>query len=152
MYFWRIEKLKTEMVARPRPEREVLPYLVVYVGLYAAVGLIPQTLSNVWDWLGAVWSVVLAVVGTIYIYRRNGGSQGQHFLQRYFVVGWVVTIRWLVIIIPALLVFFAALSGVGIETEETAWYEFVFAGLAEAVVYWRIGHHVGDLANRTRPG
>ena len=73
MYFWRIEKLKTQMAARPLSEREALPYLVVFVGLSAAVSYIPQTMSNVWDGLGAACSIALALVGTIYIYRQNGG-------------------------------------------------------------------------------
>ena len=83
MYFWRIEQLKTEMAARPLSEREALPYLVVFVALSSAVAYIPQTTQNLWDGVGTVWSVLLAVVGTIYIYRQNGGAGGQHFLQRY---------------------------------------------------------------------
>ena len=79
MYFWRIEKLKSEMAARPLSERDALPYLVVFVGLTAAVSFVPATMTNVWDGLGAAWSVLLAVIGTLYIYRQNGGAGGQHF-------------------------------------------------------------------------
>jgi hypothetical protein len=150
MHFWRIEKLKAEMAARPLSEREALPYLVVYVGLFAAVGYIPQTITNVWDGVGAVWSVALAVFGTIYIYRQNGGADGQHFLQRYFAIGWVVTIRWLVILILVAIAFFTLMAVLESEAEETTWYEFVFLAVVEAVVYWRIGYHVRDLAQRTK--
>ena len=150
MYFWRIEKLKAQMAARPLSEREALPYLVVFVGLSAAVGYIPQTMSNVWDGLGAAWNVALAVVATIYIYRQNGGADGQHFLQRYFAIGWVVGIRWLVVIVLTTIAFIATLTALRLETEHTTWYSFMFFAIAEAVVYWRIGHHVRDLANRTR--
>jgi hypothetical protein len=149
MYFWRIERLKAQMATRPLSEREALPYLIVFVGLSAAVVYIPQTMSNVWDGLGAAWSVALAVVATIYIYRQNGGADGQHFLQRYFAIGWVVGIRWLVILVLATIAFIATLTALGVETEST-WYDFMFRAIAEAVVYWRIGHHVRDLANRTR--
>lgn len=148
MYFWRIEKLKNELAARPLSERETLPYLVVFVGLSAAVGYIPQTMSNVWDGLGAAWSIALAVVATIYIYRQNGGADGQHFLQRYFAIGWVVTVRWLAVLILVGVAFFGTLAALGADTETTHWYDFVFAALVEAVVYWRIGHHVRDLAQR----
>lgn len=150
MYFWRIEKLKTEMAARPLSEREVLPYLVVFVGLFTAFGYLPQAVTNVWDGLEAVWSVALAVFGTIYIYRQNGGADGQHFLQRYFAIGWVVTIRWLAILVLAGAAFVALAEALGSETEETTWYDFVFLALVEAVVYWRIGHHVRDLAQRAK--
>jgi hypothetical protein len=150
MYFWRIEKLKAQMAARPLSEREALPYLVVFIGLSAAVGYIPQTMSNVWDGLRAAWSVALAVVATIYIYRQNGGADGQHFLQRYFAIGWVVGIRWLVVLVLATIAFIATLTALGLETKHTTWYDFMFFAIGEVVVYWRIGHHVRDLANRTR--
>src|SRR5262245_4674371 len=117
MYFWRIEKLKKQMAARPLSEREVLPYLVVFVALSVAVVYIPQAPLNVWDGLGAVWSVLLAVVGSIYIYRQNGGPGGQHFLQRYFAVGWVVTLRWLVGLIGPGVAFYGTLAALGLETE-----------------------------------
>ena len=111
MYFWRIEKLKTEMAARPLSEREALPYLVVFVALSSAVAYIPQTTYSLWDGLGGVWSVLLAAVGTIYIYRQNGGAGGQHFLQRYFAVGWVVVVRWFVVLILVAVAFYGTLAG-----------------------------------------
>lgn len=147
MYFWRIEKLKAAMAARPLSEREVLPYLIASIALSTAVSHLPQTSQNVWDTLGAVWSVLLVVVGSLYIYRQNGGANGQHFLQRYFAIGWVVTLRWLVFLAVGV-AFYGALSAMEAETEETAWHHFLFLAVAETVVYWRIGHHVRDLAQK----
>jgi hypothetical protein len=148
MYFWSIEKLKTEMAARPLSEREALPYLVVFAGLSAAVGYIPQTMSNVWDGLGAAWSIALAVVATIYIYRQNGGADGQHFLQRYLALGWVVSVRWILVLILVAVAFHGTLAAVGSDTESTHWYDFLFLAVVEVVIYWRIGHHVRDVARR----
>ena len=148
MYFWRIESLKTEMAVRPLSEREALPYLVVSVALFSAVAFIPQTIHNIWDGLGAVWSVLLAVVGTIYIFRQNGGAEGQHFLQRYFAVGWVVSVRCLAVFILVTVAFYGALAAAGADTESTRWYDFLYVAVVETVVYWRIGHHVRDLAQR----
>ena len=99
MYFWRIERLKREMAIRPLSESETLPYLVVNTTLVTALSYIPDTFSNVWDTLSAIFSTFLAVVGTIYIYRQNGGADGQYFLQRYFAISWVVTLRLLMIFI-----------------------------------------------------
>ncbi len=148
MYFWRIEKLKTEMAARPLSEREALPYLVVTVALSSAVAFIPQTTHNVWDGLAAVWSVLLAVVGTIYIFRQNGGAEGRHFLQRYFAIGWVVSVRWLAVFILVTVVLYGTLVAVGADIKSTHWYDFLYLAVVEAVIYWRIGHHVRDLAQR----
>lgn len=151
MYFWRIEKLKAELATRPLTDRETLPYLVYFVGWTTAASFIPATFTNVWDGLGAAWSVLLAVIGTLYIYRRNGGADGQYFLQRYFAIGWVVAIRWLVILVLAIVAFVGVLTALGSEAEDTTWYEFLFLAIAEAVIYWRTDHHVGDVANRTKP-
>ena len=150
MYFWRIEKLKAEMAARPLSDREVLPYLVVFVGLSPAVCYLPETIVDLWDGLDAVWSILLAVVGTIYIYSKNGGAIGQHFLQRYLALGWVVTIRWLAIVLFAGVAYVVTLIAFGVEAKVATWFDFMLLVLAEAVVYWRVGHHVGDLANRTK--
>jgi hypothetical protein len=150
MYFWRIDKLKAEMAVRPLSEREVLPYLVVQIALLSVAGYIPATTTNVWDGLGAVWSVSLAIVGTIYIYRQNGGAAGRHFLQRYFAIGWVVLIRWLPMVVLMSVAFFALKTLLGEDVEETTWDEFLFIAVVEAVIYLRIGHHVRDLAKRTK--
>lgn len=147
MYFWRIENLKAEMATRPLSEREALPYLIAFVALSSAVIYLPLPMTTLWDQLAAAWSVLLAVAGTIYIYHQNGGASGHHFLQRYFAIGWVVSVRWFFLIIPPGIVFYALLKG---DTEDTTWDEFLFFAVAEALLYWRIGHHVGDLANKTK--
>jgi hypothetical protein len=150
MYFWRIEKLKTELAARPLSEREVLPYVVVFVALSVAAGFIPHPTRNIWDELGAVWSVLLAAVATIYIYRQNGGAGGQHFLQRYIAVSWVVSIRWFVFLSLAALAFYSTLAALRADRTSRHWYDFLFYASIQAVIYWRVGHHVRDIAQRTR--
>ncbi len=91
---------------------------------------------------------MIAAIGTIYIYRQNGGAEGQHFLQRYFAVGWVITIRLLVVFFLVAVAFYGTLDAIGAETESSHWYDFLFVAVLEAVYYWRIGHHVRDLARR----
>lgn len=146
MYFWRIEKLKTEMAARPLSDREVLPYLVVFVLLSTIACYFPLAVFNVWDGLGALLSIVLVLGGTIYIYLQNGGNTGQHFLQRYFAIGWVVVLRCLVVMVVCEIALLTALEVIGVATDVTTWYEFLFIAITEAVIYWRIGHHVRELA------
>jgi hypothetical protein len=151
MYFWRIEKLKMDMATRPLSAGEVLPYAVIFSVLLTPIGYIPNAITNIWDVLGLVWSIALAVFGTIYIYRQNGGASGQHFLQRYLVIGWVVAIRWLVVLIlPIGGLVILDMEVLGNVTGETTWYIFLFFALLEAVLYWRTGYHVRDLAQRTK--
>ena len=149
MYFWRIENLKTDLAGRPLSDREALPYLVVYVVSAALASSLPQMTSNGWDNLGAALSVTVALCGTIYIYQQNGGAHGQYFLQRYFAIGWVVTVRCLVIIVVLLIALFSTLEVLGLLTDATTWYEVAFIAVAEVIVFWRIGRHVHDLSQRS---
>lgn len=137
------------MVIRPLSEAETLPYLVVYVTFATILIYLPDTFSNVWDILGAIFSTVLAVVGTIYIYRQNGGADGQYFLQRYFAISWVATLRWLVIFIITTIIYSILLELASVWSEETTWYDFIFLTVFEVIIYQRIGDHVLDVARRT---
>lgn len=150
MYFWRIEKLKQEMAARPLTERQALPYLVVYCALYSAAGFVSPELENHWDFAGAIWSLLIVILGTIHIYHQNGGNEGHHFLQRYFAIGWVVGLRWLAIWVVYLVAFYVLLGYFGPEVEGSQWYDFLGIALFETLIYWRIGCHVRDLAMRTK--
>jgi hypothetical protein len=154
MYLWRIEKLKSEMAIRPLTDREVLPYLLAWAVLVEVVivltTFLAQSTANVWDGLEATGGLLLAVIGNLYIFRQNGGSSGKYFLQRYFAVGWVVGVRWIAAFLPAMLVFYVALESLGSGSEDTTqWYDFVLITAAEAGFYWRFGHHVRDLAQRS---
>ena len=153
MYLWRIEKLKAEMAVRPFTDREVLPYLVAWLVLLEVVIVLTTFLPssvNVWDGLEAASGLLLTVVGTLYVFWQNGGSRGEYFLQRYFAVGWVVGVRLIVGLLPAMLVFYVALEALGSGSEDsTQWYDFVLITAAEAGFYWRFGHHVRDLASRS---
>ena len=150
MYFLRIEELKAKMAVRPLSDREVLPYLVVSAALFAVRDPARQHISNIWDISQDLFCIVLAVLGSIYVYRQNGGAAGNHFLQRYFAIGWVVGIRCGVIILLATAACYGTLMTVGVKTQDTAWYDLVFLVIATTLVYWRIGHHVRDLAQRTK--
>lgn len=148
MYFWQLRKLKRKMVARPLSEREILPYLLVYLPLTTALASIPEFSANVWDALWAISSTILTLVGSFYIYRQNGGANGQYFLQRYLAIGWVVILRWSLIIIITTVILLILLELISINTfsEETTWYDFLYGTAWEVIVYQRIGHHVKDVA------
>ena len=146
VYFWRIGQLKADLRQRPLSDREALPYLVLFMTLTTAGAGIPMDNYNVWDALGTVWSVAMAVIGTLYIYVRNGGSSGQHFVQRFFAIGWVVAVRWAVALIAAMICLAVVYQWLGGWSDDTTPADFVFLAAAEAVLYWRIGHHVGDVA------
>ncbi len=95
---------------------------------------------------------MLAVVGTVYIFRQNGGAGGKNFLQRYFAIGWVVGTRWLVTFAIVSVVFYGMLMAMNadIDIESTSWHGFLFVAVAETAFYWRVGSHVRDIAKREK--
>lgn len=147
MYFWQIESLKSLLVSRPLSEREVLPYAMGGSALVYLVSSYPRRMNGIWDMAGAILGLVITVLGTIFIYRQNGGASGQHFLQRYVAIGWVVSIRWFVFVLVAAVIFGALLSLAGVSvTGQTTWQEFIFSAIMEVILYRNIGLHVRSVA------
>jgi len=145
MFIWRIDELKSKLATAPLTDREALPYLLIFVGVTGLLPLFPPTEMNHWDYLSAGFSLLVALGGTLYVYARNGGNSGRYFLQRYFAIGWVTTVRWLAIVVP---LFFALMFGLDWESHTTP-YETVYFAVAEIFLFARIGYHVLDVAKLT---
>jgi hypothetical protein len=142
MHFWRIEELKNKLKEKPLTEREALPYFLIYSALTTLVSILPTEETNFWDYVDVVSALIVTLAGTVYTFRCNGGTEGSHFLQRYFAIGWVVVLRWGVVVFPL----FILVLGV---TEETTWHDAVYFGVAAIVYYQRLGHHMRDVAAST---
>lgn len=147
MYFWRIENLKTELASRPMTDREVLPYFVVDAVLTSIALDLGSSSFNLWDGLDLVWNIGLAVFGSIYLFRQNGGEHGNQFLQRFFAVGWVVGLRWCVWVVPLYGVLFVT----EIFREEINVVELLFQVIVNTLLIGRIGVHLRDVATRVTP-
>lgn len=149
MRFWRVGQLKAEMEVQPLSDREVLPYIVLYVAMTNLVMGLPQSDLNALDAFDTLCCVLIAIVGTIYIFRCNGGVDGQYFLQRYFAIGFVVAVRCIVALIALFVPLAFTLDALGLMTEETSWYDVLISVVIQVLVYWRTGKHIGDLARST---
>ncbi len=126
-------------------DREVLPYFVVDAVLTSLAIAFPASSFNLWNLLGLGWSLVLAVFGTIYLFRQNGGLQGTQFVQRVFAIGWVVGLRWCAWVIPLGLLLLIT----EVFEDETNIVEFLFGAIWETLLFRRIGFHIRDVAQRT---
>lgn len=145
MHFIRYQPLKQKLKQRSLSDREALPYLIVMMGLTAAAYLLPGNEAlNIWDWIGNGLSVTLAVAGVIYAYVCNGGRHGCDLIQKYVVLGWIVTVRCVLVFIPCAFLIYTAGEVLGFVSDETNWFDVViFAGF-EVVWYERIGRHISD--------
>ncbi len=153
MYFWKIDNLKEDIKNGRFTEKDRFVYCLIYI-ILCAVGMeammrLPIERPNTWDTIASLGNILIPLIGTIIVYRANGGGAGKDFLGRYFSIGFVESIRFLVLLIPmfaALVTYYIyAFPGeepiVSTPTDTlpfTIWYAFLF---------WRISKHVADVKN-----
>ena len=104
--------------------------------------------------IGAIDTIIIGF-GTYYIYRCNGGENGERFLERYICLGWVVAIRWTVLFVtPTMVAFFVGnilmTEMLGEEmSEETDIFDMIFFTLVTLSYYYILGRHTRSVAMRT---
>ena len=146
MYFYDITSLKHRLANGPLPERESLPYLVVFVTLYAVVMYLPFLPENAWDYFEVAFSLLVSIVGTIYLYRANGGEKGRDFIYRYIVLGWVVAVRFLSLFVPIAIVFYGAGYYFGAASEQTNWFDVLVIVIFEIAFYLNFARHLREIS------
>jgi hypothetical protein len=161
MYLWNIKALKQELAANTLTEPQLFVYFLAMLTLdtlvYESIPLFPGTGdTNVWDYVGYVGSVVFTVGGALVAYLVNGGSTGKNFLTRYFPLMWVLTVRFLVFVIPvfgvAMFLMFnisEALFGTETAGEDSAAlsrYVVILGWAYFLAFYYRLAVHLRDVA------
>tara|TARA_B100001093_G_scaffold441346_1_gene442434 strand:- start:342 stop:821 length:480 start_codon:yes stop_codon:yes gene_type:complete len=145
MHFVRYHPLKEKLRNRSVSDREALPYLVIFAALTALIGAFPAVNGfNEWDLISGLLSVAFAVGGIIYAYRSNGAEEGFDLIQKYVVLGWVVTVRCLLVFIPLAIVAYIAGDSLGLVTAQTGFLDVLLISIFELVLYQRIGRHIRD--------
>ncbi len=90
--------------------------------------------------------------GTFMAYRSNGGATGVDFAARYFSISIVVTVRYMVYLIPVVLgicfsAFYALMQGSSAEQAlMTDGVEVVLLTLWYSLIYWSIARNIRDVA------
>ena len=152
MYFWNIEALKRDIGKGQFTSRAVFPYVVVSAALYAIsiefFNYFPYEDSNQWTYSVSVINALIPIVGTIYTYSSNGGATGKDFAAKYFGIGFVVGIRFIVYLVPILgllFVYWVYVFG-SVENYPTTFLEMVMFSALYAALYLRIAKHMRDTA------
>ena len=146
MPFVSYHPLKERLRAREVSDREALPYLIIYLVLTTlAIGFpLNGSTYNGFDWMSFVLSIFTVFGGVLYAYRENGGQYGYDLIQKYTVLGWVVTFRFLLVGIPTFLIAYSFAESLSLSTDETGLFDIVMLLVFEVLLYWRIGRHIGD--------
>ena len=160
MYLWNIQTLKKKLAKQGLTEAQTFSYFLAVLTLetfvFQLAALFPETdPTDVWDYVEYVGALIFTVGGTLLAYKANGGASGRQFLTRYFPLMWVLTIRFLVFMIPILIVAGLLMFGFSdtlFDTEEevdlihidrillvASWLWFM-------VFYYRLAVHMRDVA------
>ncbi len=145
MYFWKIENLKSDLGNGVLPITEQFKYLLAHAGLYG-LATIPFPTNNFFDMLNGAIMTLIMLIGTYYIYRCNGAAAGQYLLDRYISLSFVVSVRFVVlIVIPSVFCYMTIYQVIAELPEQTTWPDVVFMTLVTLIFYYLLGKHIRDV-------
>ena len=119
-------------------ESEIGPYFMAYMIFMSVVLLFAFGEPSPWDIAAGVASVVITVFGVLHLKSQNQESFGNQFAAKYFCLGWVITVRMLLLSIPAMVVLFAFASLVGGDDALNPM-GAIFTIAFEIIFYWGRG-------------
>ncbi len=150
MYFWKIEKLKDDLTAGRLSTAEQFKYLLATEISWSLVSVPFISDTNNWmDVANALIAVPLVGFGTYYLYVRNGGRDGINLFERYMSLAWVMTIRFLVLVVlPVFIIYFVVYATVAGTLGITTWPDVAIANSLLALFYFLLGRHIRAVARR----
>jgi hypothetical protein len=119
-------------------EEDVGPYFMAYVILAALVMGVTFGETNPWDVAAGIASIVITIFGVLHLKRQNGETFGNRFVLKYLALGWVVSVRMILISIPVtvvLLAFVTLLGGIKALHPMGA----IFTIAYSVLFYWWLG-------------
>ena len=164
MYFWNIKKLKAQIIERPLTEREVLPYIIAnalvylllmelisYLYSFHEVGAVDMP-YGFWEYLSIAFSIVMTIMGCVWLFRKNKTRSENYFLQRYTALGWVVMLRTTVFVLLASIILFFLAQMVASDFFNKVFDSnisvFLFGLCFYLYFYWYFGKHLTEVAKK----
>lgn len=121
MYFFDLQGLINQHVEKGISSREQLNYFFAYAASAYVANLIPSA-EKKFDLQTFFFVALFAMVilaGVYFIlnsfFKKNGADQGSDFILRLFTVGWVLSCRLLIVLIPLSLFIYLTLHTMGPE-------------------------------------
>lgn len=143
MYIWNIEQLKNDIRSNRLTEKDRFIYLFInlFFTTFAleAISFIPGSYEFYgWAAMSSISNVTFLCIGTYAAYKVNGGNSGVDFLGRYFSLSFVVNVRFIVLLIPAILVQTLIIASFEDSSETTylAAIETVLYAIWSGLLYW----------------
>lgn len=154
MYFWKIKKLRDQLIEQGLGQRAVFIYIflssLIYIAIIEFAFLLPtEGATRAADFISPLLAVAVVAVGTYLCYRANGGGAGREFAERFFSIGFVTGLRVLAVYIPALSGLFMILVIVeGADADPDAGLLLIdtLTQLFTIGYYWRVITHINAVA------
>ncbi len=146
MIIFKFDIAKEKLRNRDFTDQKILPYFIIFFLLYSNIFFDNVgTTVNSWDYLSGILSSMVSVLGIVYAYKCNGGSDGYDFIQKFVIINLIVFIRCIFFIL--LFMFFAVIIGNKfgfINNKASTIYDVIILVIVEVFFFQRIGHHIRD--------
>lgn len=157
MYFWKIKDLKDELIKNGLSQKSIFIYILLYVllgQLFVEVSCIfpSEEVATTTDYIQMIFDLAVVGIGTYLCFYANGSDKGQQFSERYFSIGFVVGLRFMVLLLPIVIVFgivagiLSETSGLDLDGPVFNYGVLVIVSAWLVAMYWRIIAHINDVA------
>lgn len=103
MYFWKLDLLKKQLIAKGLTEAQSYSYMLVYAILSAIaiemMAYVPHETVDGWTYFASIMNILIPAIGTMMAFKANGGASGMQFLPRFVSISLISSIRYLVLIL-----------------------------------------------------
>ncbi len=146
MYFLNYQPIKKRLQERSVSDREALPYLISYIVILSIPNSLPPAPGyNFWDGIAASISLIIAIIGILNAYNKNGGETGYDFIHKFAILGWVVFFRFFLCSIPMLCLSIFVGIKLGVHSsEQKGPFIVIVLLLFQCVFFQRVGRHIKD--------
>lgn len=151
MYFFRYGELKRQLLNKGISDRTALLYLIL-TSVMTTLWWYPDVLfnkveSNVYDVASLIKDIVFVIVGTCYVYHKNGENDGFDLIQKFTILGWVLGCRIVAVVIIAYAVLFGLMFLGEWDweiPERTTMLDVIINFAILSVFFYRLGAHIKD--------
>ena len=155
MYFINIKQLKQDIINKDFTEKDRFIYAFIYIVIYSIfselsfLGIIEnENMPMISDYMTSIGTVLITIIGTYFLYKANGGNDGEDFLGRYFSITWVMVIRLLPLIL-IMLVGLIITNTYSLIDSDVLDIVFVFFGLLyDSLIYYYSYGHMTDVSKK----
>ena len=108
MYFTNITKLKEDIIEKRFSEKDRFIYIILFIMLdtiFLELNIFPIPELSMIDYANSITNIIATFLGTYFIYKANGGAEGDDFAGKYFSITWVRGIQFLLVFFLSVIIF-----------------------------------------------